>query len=84
MQKRKVFNLFVVLLLAVQVFFVSPAVAQQGTADAQTVERLERLIKQQQLQLESMQRQLEQLQTQHLERGDQERIEKITLRGKGE
>jgi len=45
------------LLLAVGVFYVSPAMAQ----DAQTVERLERLIKEQQKQLESMQRQLNQL-----------------------
>jgi len=45
------------LLLAVGVFYVSPAMAQ----DAQTVERLERLIKEQQQQLESMQQQLNQL-----------------------
>jgi type II secretory pathway pseudopilin PulG len=45
------------LLLAVGVFYVSPAMAQ----DAQTVERLERMIKQQQQQLESMQQQLNQL-----------------------
>jgi len=61
MQKRKVFIFFVLLLLAVQVFFVSPAAAQQPAADAQTVERLERMIKEQQQQLESMQRQLNQL-----------------------
>jgi len=61
MQKRKVFIFFVLLLLAVQVFFVGPAAAQQSPADAQTVERLERMIKEQQQQLESMQRQLNQL-----------------------
>ncbi len=45
------------LLLAVGVFYVSPAIAQ----DAQTVERLERMIKEQQQQLESLQQQLNQL-----------------------
>ncbi len=49
------------LLLAVQVFFVSQVGAQEGTVDAKTVERLERLIKQQQQQLESLQQQLNQL-----------------------
>jgi hypothetical protein len=49
------------LLLAVGVFYVSPAAAQQTPVDAQTVERLERMIKEQQQQLESMQRQLNQL-----------------------
>ncbi len=45
------------LLLAFGVFYLSPAAAQDG----QTVERLERLIKEQQQQLESMQRQLNEL-----------------------
>jgi septal ring factor EnvC (AmiA/AmiB activator) len=49
------------LLLAAQVFFVSQVGAQEGTVDSQTVERLERLIKEQQQQLESMQQQLNQL-----------------------
>ncbi len=61
MQKRKGFIFFVLLLLAVPVFFVNPAAAQQSPADAQTVERLERMIKEQQQQLESMQHQLDQL-----------------------
>jgi len=55
--KRTKGMLIIGLLLAVGVFYVSPAMAQ----DAQTVERLERLIKEQQQQLESMQRQLDQL-----------------------
>ncbi len=49
------------LLLAVQMVFGSMVGAQEGTVDAETVERLERLIKQQQQQLESLQQQLNQL-----------------------
>jgi hypothetical protein len=59
--KRKAFIIFVVLLLAVQVFFVSTVAAQEGTGDSKTVERLERLIREQQQQLESLQQQLNQL-----------------------
>jgi len=55
--KRNKGMIIIGLLLAVGVFYMSPAMAQ----DAQTVERLERLIKEQQQQLESMQRQLNQL-----------------------
>jgi uncharacterized coiled-coil protein SlyX len=61
MMKRKAFIIFVGLLLTVQVFFVSPVAAEEGTVDAKTVERLERLIKEQQQQLESLQQQLNQL-----------------------
>lgn len=57
MKKRKAIFILLGLLLAVGVFYVSPCMAQ----DAQTVERLERMIKEQQKQLESMQRQLNQL-----------------------
>ena len=59
MKKKKQGAIFIlsVLLLAVGVVYASPAMAQ----DAQTVERLERMIKEQQQQLESMQRQLNQL-----------------------
>jgi predicted porin len=57
MKKRKVIIIFLGLLLAAQVFYLSPAMAQ----DAQTVERLERMIKEQQQQLESLQQQLNQL-----------------------
>jgi len=60
-KKQRAFFILLGLLPAVQIFFVSPAVAQQGTADAKTVERLERMIKEQQQQLESMQRELNQL-----------------------
>jgi len=59
--KRNKGIIIIGLLLAVQVFFVSTVGAQEGTVDAQTVERLERLIKQQQQQLESLQQQLNQL-----------------------
>ena len=55
--KRNKGMIIIGLLLAVGVFYVSPAMAQ----DTQTVERLERLIKEQQQQLESMQRQLNEL-----------------------
>ena len=61
MMKRKAFIIFIGLLLAIQVFFVSMVAAEEGAVDAKTVERLERLIKQQQQQLESMQQQLNQL-----------------------
>jgi len=57
MKKRKAIFIFVGLLLAVGGFYMSPAAAQ----DAQTIERLERLIKEQQQQLESLQQQLNQL-----------------------
>jgi uncharacterized coiled-coil protein SlyX len=57
MKKRKAIIVFLGLLLGVGVFYVSPAAAQ----DAQTIERLERMIKEQQQQLESLQQQLNQL-----------------------
>ena len=59
--KRKAFIIFVGLLLAVQMFFVSTVAAEEGSVDSETVERLERLIKEQQQQLESLQQQVEQL-----------------------
>ncbi len=58
---RKTFIIVVVLLLAVQVFLVSTVAAEEGTVDSETVERLERLIKQQQQQLESLQEQVNEL-----------------------
>jgi TolA-binding protein len=61
MKKRKAIIVLLGLLLAVGVFYVSPAAAQEGTVNSQTVERLERLIKEQQQQLESLQQQLNQL-----------------------
>jgi cell division protein FtsB len=59
--KRKMGIMIIGLSLTVQLGFVSTVGAQEGTVDAQTVERLERLIKQQQQQLESLQQQLNQL-----------------------
>ena len=61
MRNRNAFIIIIGLLLTVQVFFVSMVGAQEETVDAKTVERLERLIKQQQQQLESLQQQLNQL-----------------------
>jgi len=58
---RKAFIIFVVLLLAAQVFFVSTVAAEDGTVDSETVERLDRLIKEQQQQLESLQQQVNEL-----------------------
>ena len=55
------FIIFVVLLLAVQLFCASTVAAEEGSVDAKTVERLERLIKEQQQQLENLQQQLNQL-----------------------
>ena len=60
--KRKTFIIFVGLLLAAQVFFVSTVAAEEGTVDSETVERLDRLIKEQQQQLESLQQQVNELQ----------------------
>jgi Skp family chaperone for outer membrane proteins len=60
-RKQRAIYILLGLLLAVQMVFVSPASAQQGTADAKTVERLERMIEEQQQQLESMRRELNQL-----------------------
>ena len=59
--KRKTFIIFVGLLLAAQVFFVSTVAAEDGTVDSETVERLDRLIKEQQQQLESLQQQVNDL-----------------------
>ena len=61
MASRKAFIIFVVLLLAFQVFLVSTVAAEEATVDSETVERLDRLIKEQQQQLESLQQQVEQL-----------------------
>jgi septal ring factor EnvC (AmiA/AmiB activator) len=55
------FIIFIVLLLAAQVFFVSTVSAETGSVDAKTIERLERLIREQQQQLEYMQQQLNEL-----------------------
>ena len=60
-RERSAFIIFVVLLLAAQVFFVSTVAAEEGSVNAKTVERLERLIKEQQQQLESLQQQVNQL-----------------------
>jgi hypothetical protein len=57
MKKRKAIIIFMGLMLAAGGFYVRPA----GAQDAQTIERLERLIKEQQQQLESLQQQLNQL-----------------------
>jgi septal ring factor EnvC (AmiA/AmiB activator) len=61
MRKGNAFIIFVVLLLAVQMFFANTVEAQEGTADSKDVERLERLIKEQQQQLESLQQQVNEL-----------------------
>ena len=60
-RERSAFIIFVVLLLAAQVFFAGTVAAQEGSVDAKTIERLERLIKEQQQQLESLQQQVNQL-----------------------
>jgi hypothetical protein len=73
MTKRKAIFILFGMLLAVGVFYVIPAAAQQGAADAQTIERLERMIKEQQEQLESLQRQLNQLKQTAAEAQDQAR-----------
>jgi cell division protein FtsB len=60
-RERSTFIIFVVLLLAAQVFFVSTVAAEEGAVDSEKVERLERLIEEQQQQLESLQEQVNQL-----------------------
>ena len=61
MNKQKAIVILMGLLLAVQVFFVSQVAAQEGTVDSKELERLERLIKEQQQQLDSLQQQMKQL-----------------------
>jgi hypothetical protein len=58
---RKAFIIVFGLLLAVQMFFVNTVAAQEGTVDSKEIERLERLIKEQQQQLDSLQQQVKQL-----------------------
>ena len=58
---RKALIILIGLLLAVQVFCVSTVAAQEGSADSKDIERLERLIKEQQQQLESLQQQVKEL-----------------------
>ncbi|MGD8258330.1 MAG: hypothetical protein PVH56_12240 [Desulfobacterales bacterium] len=53
--------IFIVLLLAAQVFSVNTVGAEEESVDAKTIERLERLIKDQQQQLESLRQQVNQL-----------------------
>jgi predicted porin len=67
-------NVFVVLLLTAQVFFVNTAAAAEGTADSEKIARMERLIKEQQQRMELLikeqQQRMELLvkeQNQHLE-----------------
>ena len=55
------FIITVVLLLAVQLFSAGTVAAEEKSVDAKTIERLERLIKEQQQQLESLQQQVNQL-----------------------
>jgi predicted porin len=50
-----------VLVLTAQLLFVSPVAAEEASVDTKTIERLERLIKEQQQQLESLQQQLNEL-----------------------
>ncbi len=52
---------FIVLLLTVQVLFAASVAAEEGSVDAQTIERLEQLIKAQQQQLEVLQQQVNEL-----------------------
>lgn len=82
--KRKAITVFLGLFLAVQVLLVRTVAAEEGTVSTQTVERLERLIKEQQQQLESMQRQLDQLKQAENKRLDQ--LEQVAdeARGKAE
>jgi hypothetical protein len=55
------FIISVVLLLTIQLFSAGTVVAEEKSVDAKTIERLERLIREQQQQLESLQQQLNEL-----------------------
>lgn len=57
MTNKKSF-IFMTSMIVIFSLYMVPAAAQQETVEAKTVERLERLIKEQQQQLESLQRQL--------------------------
>jgi TolA-binding protein len=59
--KRRASFILLGLLLVIQVVFAGPVAAEEATVNTQTVERLERLIREQQQQLESLQEQLNQL-----------------------
>ena len=59
--KRKVFIGFVGLLIAFQLPFTGTALSAGGTVDVKTVERLENLIKEQQQQLEMLQKEMAEL-----------------------
>ena len=59
--RRSAFIVFVVLLLAVQPYLVGQVSAQEKTVDDEKIERLERLIKAQQQQLESLLQQVNEL-----------------------
>lgn len=61
MKKGKPLFILLGLLLAGQLFLVSHVPAQEASADSKDIERLERLIKEQQQQLESLQQQVKQL-----------------------
>jgi len=71
------------LVLAAHVLLVGRAAAADGTGDSQAIERLEQLVKDQQAQLESMQRQLDQLKTglQPAERGVPSPPEQVVTSG---
>jgi hypothetical protein len=56
--KRKVFIVFVGLLIAFQLPFAGTAFSAGGTVDVKTVERLENLIKAQQQQLDLLQQEV--------------------------
>ena len=58
---RSAFVASILMLLVVQLFVVVQVPAQEKTSDAEKIERLERLIKAQQQQLESLQQQLNEL-----------------------
>ncbi|MBW1981630.1 MAG: porin [Deltaproteobacteria bacterium] len=71
-KKLKAFAIiFVGLMLGVQGSFVGMVAAGEATVDSKTIERLERLIREQQKQLESLQQQLDQLKQTAAEAQDQ-------------
>ena len=61
MTKRNAFIIFVGLLLAVQVFFVGPVAAEEVKVDAVVLEKLQKIIQDQQEQLDSLKKQVDDL-----------------------
>ena len=62
MKKKRAFIIFIGLLLATQAFFVGPVAAEEVTVDAAVLEKLQKIIQDQQEQLDALKKQVDGLQ----------------------